>query len=73
MVKQRAKKGSPHVRGEVVLRSLADVKPNGWNPNVVPPHIQKSIERGFKTDGWIASHALLVWGKDDKGDRKSVV
>lgn len=55
------------------MRTLASVQPNGWNPNVVPPHVQKSIEHGFRKDGWLASHALLVWGRDEKGAERNLI
>lgn len=48
------------------MARLDSVEPNGWNPNVVPEHVQRSIEHGFRTDGWLASHALLVWRTDEK-------
>lgn len=61
------------VRGKVVTAALNSVKPNGWNPNVVTPEKMASIEYGFKTDGWLASQALLVWRKDDKGKVQNVI
>jgi ParB-like chromosome segregation protein Spo0J len=62
-----------HLRGEVHVLPLALVQPNGWNPNVCPPHVQASIEHGFRTDGWLVSQALLVWGKDDKGKDRHLI
>ena len=62
-----------HLRGEVVLRALSSVQPNGWNPNVVSPEKMASIEHGFRTDGWLLSQALLVWGTDDAGARRDLI
>jgi len=70
---RRAKKIEARVRGEVVTRRLDSVKPNGWNPNVMTPRVQRSIEHGFRKDGWISSHALLVWGTDERGVRRDVI
>ena len=62
-----------HVRGKVVTFPLDKLKPNGWNPNVVTPEKMASIEYGFRTDGWLASQALLVWRKDDAGKIQNVI
>lgn len=62
-----------HVRGKVVTFALDKLKPNGWNPNVVTPEKMASIEYGFRTDGWLASQALLVWRKDDAGKIQNVI
>lgn len=70
---RRAKKIEAHVRGEVVTRRLDSVKENWWNPNVTTPRVQRSIEHGFRKDGWISSHALLVWGTDERGMRRDVI
>lgn len=61
------------LRGTSTLRPLNSVKPNGWNPNRVPEHIMRSIEHGFRTDGWLVSQALLVWGTDETGARRDVI
>ncbi len=62
------------VRGEVVLSPIDSVTPNGWNPNVVPVHKQRSIEKGFRKEGWLVSQSLLVWGKDEAGvDRRLII
>lgn len=61
------------VVGDVVDMALAAVKPNGWNPNRVPDHIMKSIEHGFRTDGWIKSQALLIWGTDETGAQQNII
>ena len=53
------------VKGKVVLKSLQSVSPNDWNPNRMTPHMQESLSYGLHTDGWLASQALLIWGKDD--------
>lgn len=62
-----------HVRGEVQRLPLAAVKPNTWNPNEVPPHIMESIKQGFRSDGWLVSQSLLVWGTDENGERRMVI
>ena len=61
------------VRGEVVLRPLAQVKPNKWNPNRMTTHQMDSLVHGLRTDGWLASQSLLVWGTDDKGVAQNVI
>jgi hypothetical protein len=55
------------LKGEVEIEDLSRFKPNSWNPNVVPPHVMKSIEHGFESDGWLVSQALLIWGVDSDG------
>lgn len=59
--------GDAFLRGAVEILPLDTVEPNGWNPNVVPPHIMESIREGFRTDGWLVSQALLVWATDEHG------
>jgi ParB-like nuclease domain len=61
------------VRGSVQTIDLDKVKPNDWNPNEVPAEVMESIRYGFRTDGWIASQALLVWGTDDEGVERNVI
>ncbi len=63
----------PFLRGEVELLPLDSVRPNGWNPNVVPPHIMASIRAGFLEDGWLVSQALLVWATDEHGAEKNLI
>jgi hypothetical protein len=63
----------PRIRGEVVRIALDRVRPNPWNPNRVPEHKMRSIVHGMKTDGWLASQALLIWATDEKGDRKDFI
>lgn len=69
----KAKKAPGFVRGDVEMMSLRDVDPNPWNPNVVPPHIMASIAHGFRTDGWLASQALLVWATDETGKIRNLI
>lgn len=57
----------PGLRGKTVIRPLDLVQPNDWNPNEVPEETMESIRRDFKTEGWLVSMALTVWGKDEKG------
>jgi len=61
------------VRGESVDTSLSLVKPNDWNPNEMTPFERESLKHGMLEDGWIASQALLVWGKDEKGKQRNVI
>jgi hypothetical protein len=61
------------VVGKAVVRPLKNVRPNDWNPNVMSPAQMESLRHGFRTDGWIASEALLIWGTDETGARKDVI
>jgi hypothetical protein len=61
------------VTGKVVMRPIADVRPNTWNPNHMTQFMFDSLVAGFKEDGWLASDALLVWGTDEKGKRRDVI
>lgn len=70
-LKQEGTKG--FVRGEVVLRPLGDVKPNPWNPNRMTTHMMDSLVHGLRTDGWLASQALLVWGTDEEGQVRNLI
>jgi hypothetical protein len=63
----------PKVRGEVVIRSLGDVKKNPWNPNVMTDTMKASLRHGLKTDGWLISQSLLIWGRDDNGDQQDMI
>ncbi len=69
----KPKKKGPHLRGEVEVLPLDRVKPNPWNPNQVPEHVMESIKHGYTSDGWLASHALLVWETDEKGKTKRLI
>lgn len=64
---------APQVTGEVVIRPLADVKPNDWNPNKMTPFQMESLKQGFRDDGWLASQSLLIWGSDEKGRKKNII
>jgi hypothetical protein len=68
-------KGAPGAKvvGEAVLTELKLVKPNGWNPNEMTPLQKQSLRQGLQEDGWIASQALLVWGKDEKGKAQNII
>ena len=61
------------VRGTVVMSRLADVQPNVWNPNRMTKHQMESLVHGLRTDGWLASQALLIWGKDDLGKVRNII
>lgn len=69
----KPEKAMAKVRGQVVIRPLASVGPNPWNPNVMTAFERESLKVGFTTDGWIASQALLIWGTDDKGKRRDLI
>lgn len=58
---------------EVQICALARFKPNGWNPNVMTAHERASTRHGLLTEGWIRAFPLLVWGIDDKGERRDVI
>lgn len=62
-----------HLTGDVVDRPLDDVRPNDWNPNELEPHKVETIRRGFQTVGWLRSDSLLVWGTDEKGERRDLI
>jgi hypothetical protein len=61
------------VVGEVVMRPLKSVKPNGYNPNVMTPAQAESLKHGLLEDGWLASQALLVWGTDETGAKRDLI
>lgn len=61
------------VVGKVVIKSLSSVSPNPWNPNRMTPRIRESLKQGIINDGWIASQALLIWGKDDQGVERNLI
>lgn len=63
----------PVVVGKVVMAPLASVRPNQWNPNEMTVFEMKSLALGLKTDGWLASMSLLVWGTDEKGVRRNII
>jgi ParB family transcriptional regulator, chromosome partitioning protein len=59
--------------GKTVIRPLAEVKANPWNPNKMTAFERESLKHGFRTDGWIVSQALLIWGKDEKGKVRNLI
>lgn len=61
------------VVGKVVTKPLSMVQPNPWNPNRMSARIQASMDKGFLDDGWLASQALLIWGKDDQGTERNLI
>ena len=61
------------VRGKVVTAALDSVKPNGWNPNVLPEHKMRALEHGMREDGWLASQPLLIWRTDKAGEKKNLI
>lgn len=61
------------VRGVVKQGVLSEVVPNPWNPNRMTPTKMASLRHGLRTDGWISSQALLVWGKDDAGRLRNMI
>lgn len=69
----RTAKNPTRVVGKVVLRKLADVRPNSWNPNRMTPTEKAALKHGLRTDGWLISQSLLVWGTDERGKRHDVI
>lgn len=61
------------VKGKVVLRALNSVQPNHWNPNRMTDGMKASLMYGLEHDGWLASQALLVWGKDSTGKKRDLI
>lgn len=61
------------VVGKAVSMALSKVKPNGWNPNRMTPFMKESLRAGLKSDGWVASQALLIWGTNAEGKRQDVI
>lgn len=59
--------------GEEKTISLEEVKPNGWNPNEMDVRELESLEYGLKTDGWVKSQKLLIWGTDEKGKVRNLI
>lgn len=72
-VKEEAVPVVPRVVGKVVSKELSAVKPNMWNPNQMTPWLKESLKHGLKTDGWLSSQALLIWGTDEKGRAKNII
>lgn len=69
----RGAPGGPIVRGQAEVVRLDTVIPNPWNPNRMSPQMMQSLRHGLRTDGWIASQALLVWGLDDHGIPRNTI
>jgi hypothetical protein len=61
------------VVGDVVMVKLDSIKPNTWNPNRMTQFQKDALEHGLKSDGWLKSQSLLVWGTDDKGKLHNVI
>lgn len=69
----RTEPDSDMVRGEMRVMPINFVQPNPWNPNEMDDATYEALKHGLKTDGWLASHALLVWGEDDQGDTQNYI
>lgn len=63
----------PRIVGTPVLRPLASVQPNGWNPNQMTAAQVASLRWGLEHEGWLASQALLVWHTDTKGKERNLI
>jgi hypothetical protein len=63
----------PDIVGLVVIRPLADVTPNTWNPNHMTAFEKDSLRHGLLHDGWLVSQTLLVWGTDEKGRTRNII
>jgi hypothetical protein len=77
LVKAKPRKSTPPPKaalvGKTVIRPLDEVKANPWNPNKMTAFERESLKHGFRTDGWIVSQALLIWGKDDRGKQRNLI
>jgi len=75
MKTRKARKPEQQVKviGEVKLLPLNSVRPNTWNPNEMTPYMLRSLRKGIQSAGWLSSQALLVWGKDEKGNPRNVI
>jgi len=58
---------------EVVMLPHASLSKNTWNPNTMTPFERESLKHGLRTDGWLLSQSLLVWGTDEKGRKKNII
>jgi hypothetical protein len=72
-VKESKKPELRFTGGEPVMVRLDSVRPNGWNPNTMSHFERQSIRFSFKRDGWMASMAMLVWGKDEHGEERNII
>lgn len=61
------------VFGTVKSLKLGQFRPNDWNPNRMTPFTFESLREDMRVNGWPASQALLVWGKDEKGVERNVI
>lgn len=73
--KKKAKAAPQHVFAgtDPVIAPLAQVKPNPWNPNEMTRFEEDALAHGLKVDGWLKSHALLVWGRDEKNKTQNLI
>jgi hypothetical protein len=72
MARKNKESNLRHV-GDVVMRAIDSVKPNTWNPNKMTAFQRESLKSGLKSDGWLKSQALLIWGTDEQGAIKSEI
>ncbi len=70
---QTADEAPPKIRGEVVIKPLAGVDKNPWNPNVMSEEMKASLRHGLKHDGWLVAQSLLVWGTDENGNVQNTI
>lgn len=63
----------PRLRGEVQIRPLCSVRPNGWNENEMEPEVAAALAAGFRKEGWLVAQALLIWGTDETGARRDLI
>lgn len=66
-------KPKAELRGAVQIVPLNTVEPNDWNPNELTAEMKESLKHGLIHDGWLVSQALLVWGSDEKGEKKRLI
>lgn len=62
-----------NVVGKQKLVSLDTVAPNHWNPNEFSEDLLESLRYGLQHTGWLASQAMLIWGTDEKGEKKNII
>lgn len=68
MASKKSKVSAPRFAGaEVTMHALDAVAPNPWNPNYMTDAMLRSLKHGLLSDGWLLSHALLIWRTDEKG------
>lgn len=55
-----------------MLAPLTSVKPNSWNSNRMSQRRYESLVHGLRKK-WLKSHALTIWGSDEKGNEMNII